>query len=349
MSSLSELLDEWREWNPFVLANAADCGTPETSTSAGSVFLVRVRSAVHELLSELDSDGRNLLRDGSMDDDGTLHEIADSSVPIYTHELWSTFVDLSAYNEDVDEYEPTDLNNAAGIALFVIAERLVGSLVDEGRDALVEDDSAAVERAALVGAEHGRNAAEFWNEYALGGRATGNLVERARWLLSGVEDCNPAVLDELPSADLSSEHADGFSLRDLCVECGTDEDGPAADECATAYEDGFTESVEAAVVRACTDVLIAAGIDPAADEDEDEDGPRPAVPETLSYLPIAVMDDGGTLCGPCVEDETNPVHSAGSADGWRVDAWTHSGDVDSFTSCDHCGRVLVERDEDEDE
>jgi hypothetical protein len=271
MSSLSELLDEWNEREPFVLARDADCGEPSKRDSDGSRFLVRVRNAVHELLSELDSDGRNLLRDGSMDDDGALDKIADSSVPIYTHELWSTFVDLSAYNEDVDEYEPTDLTNAAGIALYVIAKRLVGSLVDEGRDALVEDDSAAVERAALVGAEHGRNAVEFWNEYALGGRATGNLVERARWLLSGVEDCNPAVLDELPAADLSSEHADGFTLRDLCAECGTDEDGPAVDECATAYEDEFTAAVEAAVVRACTDVLIAAGIDPAAvDEDEDE-------------------------------------------------------------------------------
>lgn len=76
--------------------------------------------------------------------------------------------------------------------------------------------------------------------------------------------------------------------------------------------------------------------------DDDDDGAR-TVPDTGSYIPFAVMDDGGTLCTRCVVDRSNPVHLNGNADGWRVEGWDHSGNVDTdAVICDHCGRVIVD-------
>jgi hypothetical protein len=61
-------------------------------------------------------------------------------VPIYTHERWQVFVDLQAYQEDVSEYgDADDLTNAAGVALYMIAERLVHALATELSDALDAD------------------------------------------------------------------------------------------------------------------------------------------------------------------------------------------------------------------
>ncbi len=74
--------------------------------------------------------------------------------------------------------------------------------------------------------------------------------------------------------------------------------------------------------------------------------PRDLVPDCQGYLPIAVTDDGDTLCEQCVLDPTNPVHVAGPndsyPDGWGVAGWIHSGACESLTVCAHCYRVLVE-------
>jgi hypothetical protein len=63
---------------------------------------------------------------------------------------------------------------------------------------------------------------------------------------------------------------------------------------------------------------------------------------------FAVMDDGGTLCEPCVVDPSNPVHDerenpAGQhGDGWGVIGFDTTQSTDEFLACDHCGRVLVD-------
>lgn len=79
--------------------------------------------------------------------------------------------------------------------------------------------------------------------------------------------------------------------------------------------------------------------------DEVDDDPRPVVPDAMGYTPFAVCDDGEVLCEQCVRDETNPVHTGGEADGWRVDGWSHTGEVESFTACAHCYRVLFAPDD----
>jgi hypothetical protein len=96
---------------------------PDSIDSPGAKFLERVESNIIERRGE-----------GSLDED-SIHELADSAVPIYTHERWQVFVDLGAYQEDVSEIGASseDLTQCAAVALYLIADRLARALMDEGR------------------------------------------------------------------------------------------------------------------------------------------------------------------------------------------------------------------------
>lgn len=110
--------------NAFVWAADVDCGTPDGSESPGALWLIRVVEAAREAFEGF-AEGDEL--------SDVVHEIADGVVPIYTHERWLVFVDLAAYNEDVSEYgsEDTDLTAQAGVALYMIAERVVGRVAEQ--------------------------------------------------------------------------------------------------------------------------------------------------------------------------------------------------------------------------
>ena len=107
--------------NAYTLAGLAGCGEPDSLESAGAEFLngIAQHFAESEETDEIDCD--------------RWHEIADSAVPIYTYARWQTFTDLSAYFEDVTElgHDGSDLTEAAGIALYMIAERLCSALANE--------------------------------------------------------------------------------------------------------------------------------------------------------------------------------------------------------------------------
>jgi hypothetical protein len=131
----------FHDHSPFHLASLADCASPDSIESPGAVFLARVARDVTDYVSDAeDADPRDALANVS----DWSHGIADSAVPVYTHERWATFVDLGAYNEDVSDYGAMDdLTNAAGVALYMIAERLVHALAEELSEAL---DADAAER-----------------------------------------------------------------------------------------------------------------------------------------------------------------------------------------------------------
>jgi hypothetical protein len=140
----------YNEHNVFQLASFADCGSPDSVDSPGAAFLARVARDVADRvdvgdIEQGDPEGawneavaaqlRDLTEDGA-------HEVSDAAVPIYTHERWQVFVDLQAYQEDVSEYgDADDLTNAAGVALYSIAQRLVIALAEELTEALDEDDT----------------------------------------------------------------------------------------------------------------------------------------------------------------------------------------------------------------
>lgn len=62
------------------------------------------------------------------------------------------------------------------------------------------------------------------------------------------------------------------------------------------------------------------------------------------YEIFAVMTDGGILCIPCCNDESNPVHedfnSTGEKDGWGIAAFDNMSNSEESVTCDHCNRVI---------
>lgn len=106
------------------LARMAECLDPDSTESPGARFLDRIESDYNERVE-----------DGSYDED-TAHEIADGAVPIYTHEMWLTFVDLGAYQEDPSDlgYEEGDMDKAGAVCLYMIAHRLVHALHEARED-----------------------------------------------------------------------------------------------------------------------------------------------------------------------------------------------------------------------
>lgn len=126
----------------FALARMAGCADPDNGDSPGARFLVSVADAASEHWYAYGPDGA--------DDHDAVWEIADGAVPVYTHELWATFVDLAAYNEDDEHgfmadalsHGHADLGKLAGIALYQIAERLVHAVLTDHAEsaAMFADD-----------------------------------------------------------------------------------------------------------------------------------------------------------------------------------------------------------------
>ncbi|MGK5741507.1 DUF4314 domain-containing protein [Micromonospora sp. URMC 103] len=115
-----------------------------------------------------------------------------------------------------------------------------------------------------AGAAAGRSAAEWWAQDAVGGRAHGGVRERAREVLAGIDNGDPAMLDGLPFADRDTladgrrryaEHAppDAPDWEQLT--------GQQRDRARWAWCDGFDEAVEAEAARQCRMVLHPDGDD----------------------------------------------------------------------------------------
>jgi hypothetical protein len=114
-------LEEVRALNAFQLSDYAECGSPSNSDSAGGVFLLSVRDSFVEAFE--------FGRFGSEDTGDVSHEIADGAPNYRTYTRWQEFADLAAWQEEPEAGEwPSDLTEAAAVALYQIAYRLVGSL-----------------------------------------------------------------------------------------------------------------------------------------------------------------------------------------------------------------------------
>lgn len=123
-------LDDMKDASAYILADMAQCETPDAHGSPGAKFLISVRDEVVRAIE----DRRITLDD--FDDHGQSHSIADDAPSIYTHERWRQFVDLGAYQEEpeFDDAWPKDLNQAAAVALYQIADRLTRELCQAWRE-----------------------------------------------------------------------------------------------------------------------------------------------------------------------------------------------------------------------
>lgn len=90
-----------------------------------------------------------------------------------------------------------------------------------------------------AGCRDGRNAAAWWIQDTIGGRANGDVHARALQILTGINDGDPAILDTMPTPPAHDLAGDSHWWADLH----------------TAYTDGFQQGCEAAVVAACQTLL----------------------------------------------------------------------------------------------
>lgn len=105
-------------------------GKGSVNGSPGARFLRSVEDAVYEL-----ADRVGAIDTDTINDDGSVHEIADAAPDVYTHTRWQEFTDLAAWQEDISEYGEIDGDDlersVAGVALYMIAERLAWALLEE--------------------------------------------------------------------------------------------------------------------------------------------------------------------------------------------------------------------------
>jgi len=66
----------------------------------------------------------------------------------------------------------------------------------------------ALESLYAAGERAGTDAADWWAQDTVGGRATRDVAATARMILTGIDDGDPAVLDALPACDLSGRWPD---------------------------------------------------------------------------------------------------------------------------------------------
>lgn len=134
-----------KQHTTFQLARLAGCTDPDEHDgigfdqapeeprdgSPGAQFLRSIEYAVDDYLDRRYAD-----------QDDAAYEIADSCVPVYTHTLWMTFVDLAAYQEDPTELgaDAEDMTKAAGACLYMIGQRLASELIEAASPDEEDDD-----------------------------------------------------------------------------------------------------------------------------------------------------------------------------------------------------------------
>jgi hypothetical protein len=128
----------WSQVNVYELANLADCAGPDTNTSAGAEFLRSIYAAAVNY------------RDGYADEDGdAASEIADGTVPTYTGEVWETFTDLAAWQEDPTElgFDGGDMEQGAKLCLYLIGQRLAYVLMEQASETDEDEDEDETDEA----------------------------------------------------------------------------------------------------------------------------------------------------------------------------------------------------------
>ena len=128
----------------YELAHMADVASPDNDDSPGAEWLRLVAGDLHDLLDQYATEVMAGEIDPETDLGDEITESADQIVPTYTHHRWQVFIDLAAYQEDVSELGEIDgddlTRSVAGVALYMIAERLMNALIAE-IDTDEDDDS----------------------------------------------------------------------------------------------------------------------------------------------------------------------------------------------------------------
>jgi hypothetical protein len=132
-------------------------------------------------------------------------------------------------------------------------------LPDVKNDSLDPQDrpwTQVLETLRAAGEQEGRQAADWWEQDAIGGRTNGDVHSTARAVLAGIDDGDPAILDSLPSFDVAGYDAERFHLH-------TPGDAPRWDdlpeddqaEAIDAARDGFHRAIHDGIAAYCRALL----------------------------------------------------------------------------------------------
>ena len=121
-------METQNKFTAYRLANMIEASM-ESSTSNGAEWLEQVARGW------LDYERDEAIEYGT-DLDEAIHQAADGAVPIYTGHRWEVFTDLQGWQfseEIAQEFGPlpTDMTEAIGVVLYVLAERLIYALEAE--------------------------------------------------------------------------------------------------------------------------------------------------------------------------------------------------------------------------
>jgi hypothetical protein len=132
------ILDDIKGRHVYGLAADAETLDPDGEDSPGARLLASVRDAVVEAVEwRVENDGLSLVEAAEDVRDGdAIGEIADGAPSVYTHQVWTEFLDLGGYREDLEPHDLNvdDLSKIPGIALYHIAWRLASVLLEEIAD-----------------------------------------------------------------------------------------------------------------------------------------------------------------------------------------------------------------------
>lgn len=118
----------------FELSSHADCACDNESAAQ---FLRSIADTVIEQTDDIDAEDwqRVAINTGDI-----LNEIADNSPSDYTHARWEQFIGTAAWREDLSEYgAPSDMTEAAAVALTQIAHRLAVALAEAISEEITEN------------------------------------------------------------------------------------------------------------------------------------------------------------------------------------------------------------------
>ncbi|XVV10908.1 hypothetical protein ACQP2X_39635 [Actinoplanes sp. CA-131856] len=120
---------------------------------------------------------------------------------------------------------------------------------------------ATLQRLRDAAAEAGRHAAGWWEQDAIGGRATGDVRATAARVLAGIDDGDPAVLDLLPRLNDPGRREDDLSAAErYTAATGPADttwavlDEPRRDEATDAYRDAFDTTALDRITALCRQV-----------------------------------------------------------------------------------------------
>lgn len=143
-------------------------------------------------------------------------------------------------------------------------------------------------------------AADWWAQDTLGGRATGDTAAVARRIMAGIDDGDPHICDQLPTFASNDVPGEADLINELGA--GPRQDKPLTskhrDDGVTAYAMSFDQAVLDRAGQLCRDVL-----EPADGPDEDDGG----------SLSVGDSDTMRTRllarpCATCIFRPGNPMH-----------------------------------------